>query len=72
MKILRKACENTFKFRESEYDIFKIKKLIIEISKNQLFIDRWNLYLKNNSYAEGISFENVINVIIDVINEIDK
>ena len=34
--------------------------------------NRWNSYIKSVKYADGLTFEEVINLVIEWINEIVK
>lgn len=60
---LKKACESTFKYRKTEFDILKISETLFRLEKDTAMKERWNVYTKKNSYAEGIGYEDLISTI---------
>ena len=67
---LSKACERTFKYRETKLDFVKFKEMIDLISKDKGFIDRWKAYINKNNYARNTSFDIVIESILLMIKRI--
>ena len=66
--ILKKAIDNTFTkrdFNENIYEMFNIVK------KSTIIRDRWVIYSKKYSYANNISYEEIINCIEKIINIIE-
>ena len=67
--ILVRACERTFHFRKTEFNVVKILELLERLKHDDSFLKRWNAYTKKNSYAHGISFETVILDAMKLLNE---
>lgn len=65
---LKKACEATFKYRGTEYNINNIFETLNKIESDTEMKNRWHLYTKKNSYAQGITFEDLINVIKNIVD----
>lgn len=66
--ILRNAIINTFKERETTYYLKNIDKQIIEIENSEDLREIWKNYQKKFSYANEISFEDIISVIKELAN----
>lgn len=65
----RKAVEKTFEKRKYDGDIINT---LTKIKDSEILKDRWESYLKKNSYAKGISYHDVIDclaVLIRIISE---
>jgi hypothetical protein len=69
MKTLAKACERTFHFRKTEFDVSKIRELLEKLKQDESYLQRWKAYSKKNTYVQGISFKAVINDAIRLVNE---
>lgn len=69
MKILAKACERTFHFRKTEFDVLKIRELLEKLKQDESYLQRWKAYSKKNTYVQGIRFKAVINDAIRLVNE---
>ncbi len=67
---LRKACINTFKYRNSDYDKADLIKILHSIKKSNTIRTRWKSYQKTFSYAQDISFDDVINSVLELIDKI--
>jgi predicted nucleotidyltransferase component of viral defense system len=67
---LARACEQTFYYRKTEFDVLKIQELLEKLKQDDSFLKRWKAYSKKNNYVQGISFETVILDAIKLINEI--
>ena len=69
MPTLARACERTFAYRKTEFNVVKIQELLEKLKQDDSFLIRWKAYTKKNSYVRGISFESVILDAIKLINE---
>lgn len=69
MPTLVRACEQTFQYRKTEFDLVKIQELLERLKVDDSFQKRWNAYAKKNNYIHGLSFEAVI---LDAIRLINK
>ena len=69
MPTLVRACEQTFQYRKTEFDLVKIQELLERLMVDDSFQKRWNAYAKKNSYVHGLRFEAVI---LDAIRLINK
>ncbi len=69
MPTLVRACEQTFQYRKTEFNLVKIQELLERLMVDDSFQKRWNAYAKKNSYVHGLSFEAVI---LDAIRLINK
>ena len=62
-KILKLAVMETSKNRNSEKEIDEWKEIVQDMKEDYNLMRLWDNYCKNNSYAVGILFEDVINVV---------
>ena len=67
---LSKACERTFDYRGTILDFASFKEMIDIILADKGFNDRWKAYANKNNYVKEISFENVIESLILIIEQI--
>lgn len=67
--ILKKAFEETCKYRGFNISKKDALSLLEEIKLNTQMNKRWNSYVKRAKYAAGLAFEEVINLVIEWINE---
>lgn len=68
--LLKKAITDKFKSRQTENNLKNIDKIYREIKDSEKLRKLWNIYCKNYSYAEDISYDEVIenlSYIIDII-----
>lgn len=65
--ILREAINNTFRYRNTEYDIVKIKTLISQLNNNPIFINRWTAYRKKNNFVGNLELEEVFSSILELL-----
>ncbi len=70
IKTLRLACMRTFNYRETEFDKDKLISLLNDLEEENTFNARWENYRKKFPYAEGIKFDEVIEVIKELIKKI--
>ena len=68
--ILKKSINNTFKIRES-FDYLNDYNIILNnIRNNDKIHNLWKSYSKKNEYSKNISFDDIIDILIDFINEL--
>nr|WP_275542209.1 nucleotidyl transferase AbiEii/AbiGii toxin family protein [Finegoldia magna] len=67
IELLKESCKNTFKYRNTEFDMDKILVLLEKIKDVLNFQSRWKSFCKKNIYANGLEFENVIDESISLI-----
>lgn len=67
---LKNACERTFTYRNTEFDIVKIKELLEKLKVDETFLNRWKIYAKKNPYVGETSFEKVIDDSLSIVNKI--
>lgn len=70
--VLRKAFDETCKYRGFNISRESALTLLDEIKQNVQMNNRWNSYVKRAKYAAGLTFEEVINLAIEWINETVK
>lgn len=69
---LKEACKNTFKKRNTNLNYSEIKELIQILENDDTFINRWNSFMKSNSYLGTIKFDEIINevkLLLDTLND---
>lgn len=67
---LMKACINTFKHRNTEFDIEHILTGLHNLKEESNLRDRWNNYQKRFLYVRTVSFDEVINITKELIENI--
>lgn len=68
--ILKKSINNTFKIRES-FDYLNDYNIILNnIRNNDKIHNLWKSYSKKNEYSKNISFDDIIDILIDFINDL--
>ena len=70
--ILKKALEEACRYRGFSISKENALSLLDEIKQNVQMNNRWNSYIKRAKYAAGLTFEEVINLVIEWINETVK
>lgn len=68
--ILLKSCKNTFLHRKTECNLHKILEIIKEISEKEKFRKLWKSYQNKFSFTKETKFNEVINSIEIMINEL--
>jgi predicted nucleotidyltransferase component of viral defense system len=58
--VLKKAVEQTFRHRNSEWNYNTIRNTIEDLSSNNNILDLWKKYQKTYKYAENISIDDII------------
>lgn len=67
---LKEACFNTFEHRNTNFDIKDILKVLRSLKDEKDLKARWKSYQKRFDYAAEISFDDVINTVIGLIENI--
>jgi predicted nucleotidyltransferase component of viral defense system len=66
------ACERTFLHRATSLNFSNLKDLIIALSEDKGFYDRWEAYTRKNTYASDTKLFDVIKSIHLLVDEIEK
>ncbi len=66
-EILKEAINNTFSYRNTEYDIEKLKNLISQLNTNPIFTNRWTAYRKKNNFVGNFELEEVFKSILELL-----
>nr|WP_318029256.1 nucleotidyl transferase AbiEii/AbiGii toxin family protein [Mycoplasmopsis bovis] len=64
---LKDACYNTFKNRNSEFNIQQLLELITNIAFNPLMNERWKKYISQIANQQEIDFKAITNSIIELL-----
>lgn len=65
---LIKAVKNTFKRRETNFDLEKFNEVINDLVDDNNMNNLWNEYVSKNRYAKNILFDDTIYAIKEIIN----
>lgn len=68
---LMKACERTFEYRGTEFNLSKIRALLTRLKHEEVFLKRWESYVNKNAYVRGVEFNDVIDNALKLIDEIE-
>ena len=69
---LIKAIENTFKRRETNFDLEQFNEVINDLSNDNNMNNLWNEYISKNSYAKNVKFEDTINALKEIIEILES
>ena len=69
---LIKAIENTFKRRETNFDLEQFNEVINDLSNDNNMNNLWNEYISKNSYAKGVKFEDTIKAIKEIVEILES
>jgi predicted nucleotidyltransferase component of viral defense system len=67
---LKKACQNTFKHRSTDFNIDSILDVLQNLKDEKDLKTRWKNYQKRFTYAEEVSFGDVTNTAIELIENL--
>ena len=70
--ILEDAIRTTFRHRDSDDELENYMQIVDLIEKNENLKSLWKAYQSRHSYAENIEFQEAVNAIIFIYNEIIK
>ena len=68
-KLFGEAIKETAQHRDSYEALKSYKSLMLKIAANERMIDLWTKYQKDYSYAEGISFVEICDLIIQMLDD---
>ena len=63
-EILQEAIKTTFEHRERIFLEKEVFELLEYIKEDKLFIERWKRFSRNNIFAKGLDFKNVIDFVV--------
>ena len=63
---LIRAIENTFKKRETPFDLKQINEIIDDLTTDNNMKKLWNEYVSKNHYAENIMFDDTVNAVKEI------
>ena len=69
---LIKAIKNTFKWRETNFDLEQFNEVIDDLSNDNNMNNLWNEYVSKNSYAKNVKFEDTINALKEIIEILES
>ena len=69
---LIKAIKNTFKWRETNFDLEQFNEVINDLSNDNNMNNLWNEYISKNSYAKNVKFEDTINALKEIIEILES
>ncbi len=69
-EILKKACQKTFEYRGTDFDIDNILNVLRNLKVEKDFKIRWSSYQKRFSYAEEINFDDLVDTMIELVKNI--
>ena len=64
---LKEACQNTFKHRNTDFNVDSILDTLSILKLEKDLKIRWKSYQKRFSYAEEVSFDELIDTVIKVV-----
>ncbi|WP_311479860.1 nucleotidyl transferase AbiEii/AbiGii toxin family protein [uncultured Anaerococcus sp.] len=71
-EVLKKACINTFSYRNTEFDTGKIINFMEELKTDKVFLSRWKAYINKNIFAKDLEFEDALNNGIKIVRLMDN
>lgn len=69
---LIKAIRNTFKWRETNFDLEQFNEVINDLSDDNNMNNLWNEYVSKNSYAKNVKFEDTTNALKEIIEMLES
>ena len=69
---LIKAIKNTFKRRETNFDLEQFNEVINDLSNDNNMNNLWNEYVSKNPYAKGVKFEDTIKAIKEIVEILES
>ncbi|MDD4035765.1 MAG: nucleotidyl transferase AbiEii/AbiGii toxin family protein [Bacilli bacterium] len=70
--VLFKSMENTFKKRETNFDLEYLKKTVIDIKNSNELKSRWLGYIDGTPYAKDISYEDVMVALLNIVKILEE
>ncbi|MDY6084170.1 MAG: nucleotidyl transferase AbiEii/AbiGii toxin family protein [Dialister sp.] len=65
--VLREACQRTFAYRGTEFDVAKIKALLSDLRQEEVFIGRFKAYARRNAFVRA-TFEETVDSALELLN----
>ena len=65
-ELLGQAIKNKFEYRESTENLDNIDEIIDVIKESDILHDHWKNYQSKFSYAEEISYEDTMKVLVEI------
>ena len=72
LKILKEAIENTSRKRESQKDMAEYDEILEDIVVDEYLKQNWENYLRDNPYADDLLFDEVLNILSVILNNLYK
>ena len=72
LEILKEAIENTSRKRESQKDMAEYKEILEDIVVDEYLKQNWENYLRDNPYAGDLLFDEVLNILSVILNNLYK
>lgn len=69
--ILLEACKRTFRNRNSEWNIEKLKSFVNTLKQDSGFEKRWILYAQKNTFAKDILFGTILDGVLNLFDKLD-
>ena len=69
---LIKAIKNTFKRRETNFDLEQFNEVIKYLNDDKNMNNLWNEYVSKNPYAKGVKFEDTIKAIKEIVEILES
>ena len=69
---LAKAIKNTFKRRETNFDLEQFNEVINSLKDDNTMNNLWNEYVFKNSYEKNVKFEDTINALKQIIEILES
>lgn len=69
---LIKAIQNTFKRRETNFDIEQFNDIVSDLIEDNNMNNLWNEYVLKNPYAKNINFNDTIKAIKEIIDILES
>lgn len=66
---LKKACQSTFKHRNTNFNIDSILDVLNTLKEEKDLKTRWRSYQKRFTYVGEISFDDVVNATIELVKK---
>lgn len=66
------AIKNTFKRRETNFNLEQFNEVINDLSDDNNMSNLWNEYISKNSYTKNVKFEDTINALKEIIEILES
>lgn len=69
IETMKEACKKTFHYRNTDFNIDSIIKLLEDLKTNETFLKRWEAYSRKNIYANDLTFKEILDNSIKMIKK---